>query len=278
MEKNLYSGDKMTGGIRQKGQIRQSVPGRPLISIITPVLNAGNAMERNIEAVQRQTYPNKEHIIIDGGSTDGTIEVLKSKNNEVDYWISESDKSIYDAMNKGINAAVGEWIYFLGVDDCFYRHDTLASVMERADINDNVDLILGNILYPDGKKFCSRFNKTIYLKNTIHHQGALYRRVLFDKFRYGQSTSSGRTKHFRISGDYQLNLLLFTRNAGYRYIDEVFCKCGRGISMEGRFTGYLEEIIIRHQYVDFRKAIFFDAGTLLRYVLKKIKFHDYHKL
>jgi len=273
----VYPNYKIIGGRREQGHIKQSLPGLPLISIITPVLNAKKEIERNIDAVQRQTYANKEHIIVDGGSTDGTLDVLKRKNNEVDYWLSEADAGIYDAMNKGIDAAKGEWLYFLGVDDYFYRHDTLMSVIERARITDDVTLLLGDIRYPDGKKFRSRLDHKIYFKNTIHHQGALYRRSVFEKFRYGQSASASCAKHFRISGDYQLNLRLFIINATHRYVDEIICKCGSGISLEGRFLGYHEEIIIRHLYVNYFKALFFDAMTLFRYGWKKIGFHNYRK-
>lgn len=277
-EKNLYSNSKIIGGRRDKEHIKKSLPGHPLISIITPVFNARNEIEKNIEAVQFQSYSNKEHIIIDGGSTDGTLEVLQRKNDEVDYWLSEADDGIYDAMNKGIDAARGEWIYFLGVDDYFYRHDTLVSVMESKKIADDVTLVLGNIIYPDGKIFRSRLDKTIHLKNTIHHQGAFYRRNIFDKFRYGRTVSSGLKKNFIISGDYQLNLNLFTGKAKHVYVDEIIARCGRGISMEGRFTGYLEEINIRHLYMNFFRAVFFDILTLLRYGWKKFDFRNYSKL
>ncbi len=274
----MHSNNKIIGGTRQKGHIKKSVPGLPLISIITTVFNAKNEIEKNIEAVQFQSYTNKEHIIIDGGSTDGTLEVLQRKDAEVDYWLSETDAGIYDAMNKGIDATTGEWIYFSGVDDYFYRNNTLVSVMESKKIADDVTLVLGNIIYPDGKIFRSRLDKTIYLKNTIHHQGAFYRRSVFDKFRYGRTISSGLKKNFIISGDYQLNLHLFTGKAKHIYVDEIIARCGRGISMEGRFAGYLEEINIRHLYINFFRAVFFDILTLLRYGWKKVDFRNHSKL
>jgi putative colanic acid biosynthesis glycosyltransferase len=268
----------MTGGTRMKGQIKKSVPGCPLISVITPVYNARNEIEKNIEAVRSQSYANKEHIIIDGGSTDGTLEILQGKNSEVDYWLSEADAGIYDAMNKGIDVARGEWIYFLGVDDYFYRHDTLVSVMESARAIDDITLLSGNIIYPDGKIFRSRLDKKIHLKNTVHHQGVFYRRNVFDNFRYGQDLSPGFKKNFTISGDYQLNLLLYTKNAKHLHINEIISRCGKGISTEGRFVGYLEEINIRHLYLNFFRAVFFDILTLLRYGWKKFDFRNHSKL
>jgi hypothetical protein len=181
-------------------------------------------------------------------------------------------------MNKGVDAAHGEWIYFLGADDYFYRHDTLLSVMENALITDDVTLILGNIIYSDGKIFRSRLGKKIYFKNTIHHQGAFYHRRIFENFHYGLTETSGLKKNLIISGDYQLNLCLFAGSAKHLYFDEIIARCGQGISTEGRFVGYLEEINIRHLYMNFFRAIFFDILTLLRYGWKKFDFRNYCKL
>ena len=261
---------KITGGRRGKGEGKKFRSGLPLISIITTIHNASNGIEEAINEVQRQTYANKEHIIVDGGSHDGTVDVLKRKDDEIDYWVSEADAGIYDAMNKGIDAAGGEWIYFLGVDDSFYRPDTLESIMNNGDISDETALVFGNVLYSDGRLFRSRFDKKLYYKNSVHHQSVFYRNRVFDEFRYGLCESSGRGRHFDISGDYQLNLRLFTRGMKSLYVNEIIARCGRGVSMEGKFTGYREELIIRHQYMNFFKAIIFDITTLLRYGWKQI--------
>lgn len=262
--------EKATGGRRGRGEGKKSLSGLPLISIITTVHNARNGIEKVIEEVQRQTYTNKEHIIIDGGSQDGTVDILMKRDSDVDYWASETDAGIYDAMNKGINAAGGEWLYFFGADDSFYRPDTLEVMMQKREIPDDVALVLGNVIYPDGRLFRSRFDKKLYFKNCIHHQSAFYRRRVFDNFRYGHDASSGFKRHFGISGDYQLNLMLFTRGARHLYRDEIVARCGRGVSMEGRFVGYKEEITVRHQYMNFCKAVLFDITTLLRYGWKQI--------
>ena len=175
-----------------------------------------------------------------------------------------------NAMNKGIDAAGGEWLYFFGADDSFYRRDTLEVMIQNREISDDITLVLGNVIYPDGRLFRSRFDKKLYYKNCIHHQSAFYRRCVFDKFRYGHDEYSGFQRYFGISGDYQLNLMLFTRGARHLYRDEIVARCGRGVSMEGRFVGYREEIAIRHQYMNFYKAVFFDITTLLRYGWKQI--------
>lgn len=251
------------GGMR--GQGKQSRPGLPLISIITTVRNDCTEVERAIEEVRSQTYANKEHIIIDGGSEDGTVEILQRREADIDYWLSEADRGIYDAMNKGIDAAGGEWLYFFGADDSFSRPDILEAIILGNDIPAGTSLVLGNVLYPDGRLFRSRFDRRLYFKNSIHHQGVLYRRSVFEQFRYGQSRSPGGGRNFLISGDYQLNLRLFRQGKAHLYLDEVIARCGRGVSMEGRLVGYIEEIVIRHQQMNFFSAIFFDMMTLLRY-------------
>ncbi len=99
----------------------------PLISIIVAVYNGKGTLQQCIDSVAQQTYLNKELIIIDGGSKDGTVELLKADSNKFSYWISEPDRGVYNAWNKGLAQAQGEWICFLGVDDYFW--DT--TVLER---------------------------------------------------------------------------------------------------------------------------------------------------
>ena len=92
----------------------------PLISIITVVYNGEKHLEETIQSVINQTYPNVEYVIIDGGSTDGTLDIIKKYEDYIDYWVSEKDKGIYDAMNKGIELAFGNLIGILGGDDIFF--------------------------------------------------------------------------------------------------------------------------------------------------------------
>ena len=105
--------NKTEGGKRFR-RIREKLNGPPLVSIITVVYNGHRTLEETIQSVVNQNYPNIEYLIIDGGSTDGTMEILKKYDDTIDYWISEPDKGVYHAMNKGIEIAQGEWLYFLG--------------------------------------------------------------------------------------------------------------------------------------------------------------------
>jgi len=241
---------------------------QPLVSVITPVLNARAGIDGVIRTVMEQSYPHVEHIIIDGGSEDGSVEVIKDHEKRLAYWVSEKDEGIYDAMNKGIDAAGGEWIYFLGSDDRFYNKDVLSSLFHEMPTPKTVSIIIAKVILPNGKQFKCRFNGSIIFKNTLHHQGVFYRKTVFEGYRYGM-IDDNTFKHYKISGDYDLNLKLYYDGAEFIAADTVVAKCGDGISLEGRLSGYLEEILIRHRYVRTPGRIFFDMLTALRFFYKK---------
>ena len=98
---------KLEGGLRTQGHRRSSSPEKPLVSVVTPVFNGEGHLEETILSVLNQDYDNIKYIIIHGGSTDGTQAILKKYDDRIDYWISEPDNGIYDAMNKGIRLAKG---------------------------------------------------------------------------------------------------------------------------------------------------------------------------
>ena len=100
---------RLEGGLRTKSFRKTSEIGRPLVSIITVVRNGEKYLEEIIKSVINQTYNNVEYIIIDGGSTDGTLAIIKKYEDYIDYWASERDKGIYDAMNKGMDLAIGDF-------------------------------------------------------------------------------------------------------------------------------------------------------------------------
>ena len=102
---------------------------QPLITVVTVVYNDVKHIEDTILSVVNQTYPNIEYIIIDGGSTDGTVDIIKKYADHIAYWVSEPDKGIYDAMNKGLKKATGEWVNFMNSGDCFAQSKTLLLFM-----------------------------------------------------------------------------------------------------------------------------------------------------
>ncbi len=108
----------------------------PLVSIITVTYNAEKYLEETIESVLAQTYPMIEYLIIDGKSTDATLEIIKKHQHQINFWQSEPDKGIYDAMNKGLAKAKGEYVWFMNAGDTIYAPDTLSEVMKNSSLAD----------------------------------------------------------------------------------------------------------------------------------------------
>jgi glycosyltransferase involved in cell wall biosynthesis len=173
-----HTGRKGEGGLRKQGFFKNSFPDKPLVSIITVVYNGAETLEKTVESVLDQTYDNVEYIIIDGGSTDGTLDVIKKYENGIDYWISEPDKGIYDAMNKGISQANGDFVNFMNAGDAFADADTLSDIFENAQA-DGDDLIYGPYIVVDHTsgqqklvkpKAFTRFNLIFWMTRTVCHQ------------------------------------------------------------------------------------------------------------
>ena len=178
----------------------------PLITIIIAVFNGAKTLQQCIDSVIQQAYPNKQLIIIDGGSNDGTVELLEANNQSISYWISEPDAGIYNAWNKGLAIANGEWICFLGADDYFWDSSVLESMSSQLLIApSNIRVVYGQIMllnsngenmYAVGKpwlKVKKRFKQIM----CIPHPGLMHRSSLFEQ--HGQFDES-----FRIAGDYEL--------------------------------------------------------------------------
>jgi glycosyltransferase involved in cell wall biosynthesis len=116
-----------------------------LISIITVTYNAEKYLERTIRSITAQTYPHIEYLIIDGGSTDGTLDIVRKYETHVQYWISEPDQGLYDAMNKGLARATGEYVWFMNAGDEIYAADTLERIARR--FPENGDVYYGDALF-----------------------------------------------------------------------------------------------------------------------------------
>lgn len=140
------------GGLRTKGYFKKNLKLEPLVTIITVVFNGEEFIKEAINSVLSQTYSNIEYIIIDGGSTDQTIEIIKQYEPYIDYWVSEKDKGIYDAMNKGIRLATGEIIGILNSDD-LYELDAIQNSVKYF-IRENADFTYGKayIINRDGQR------------------------------------------------------------------------------------------------------------------------------
>jgi glycosyltransferase len=153
------------------------------ISVITAVFNGAATLARTIDSVAGQDYPDLEYIVIDGGSTDGSLEVLASRAGSIDHWISEADSGIADAMNKGIASSNGELLLFLHADDYLAGPDAVSRAMEW--VNDTEHLWAFDLLFGEGsgqRRLRPRpFNAWAWFRNPLPHQGVLCPRFVFDR-------------------------------------------------------------------------------------------------
>lgn len=132
------------GGKRLKSQINQYDKNNPLISIITVTYNGEKYIEETFQSVFKQTNKNYEYIVIDGGSSDNTINIIKKYDSKIDYWVSEKDLGIYDAFNKGMQLCKGEYIGFINSDD-IYEKNTIEILTKYINANSNLDFFFGSV-------------------------------------------------------------------------------------------------------------------------------------
>ena len=172
---------------------------KPKITVVTVSYNAVDTIEKTILSVINQTYKNIEHIIIDGASTDGTIDVINRYHSRITSFVSEPDKGIYDAMNKGCNLAKGDYVFFLNSDDVFYNNNVLESVVSKMEEGLDVVYYGDVIMLPIGKRYGGSFNKWRLSVRNICHQSIFYPRSVFEKYTY-------LTK-YKLYADWVLNIM-----------------------------------------------------------------------
>ena len=205
---------------------------KPLISIITPVLNGARFIEQTIQTVINQDYENIEYIIIDGGSTDQTLDIIKKYANKISFWVSEPDKGIYDAQNKGVFHSSGEYFVILNSGDFFAGNDVVSKIAERIIAFPNVDYIYSNaFLLKDTKNHTIISFKSdisnIYKHNSVPHP------TLFSRTRFFKETGGFDTS-LKISADYDYvfrltanrclgtkikEFTVYIRQGGYSYLN-----------------------------------------------------------
>jgi glycosyltransferase involved in cell wall biosynthesis len=174
------------GGLRTKGYFKKKAEEKPLVTIVTIVYNRLKYLAQTIESILGQSYENVEFIIIDGGSTDGTLDIIKKYEHAVDYWVSEPDSGISDAFNKGFIASTGEWISFMNCGDRFASDDVLLDVV--GNIDEKADVIFGkaNVVDSRGKmllKAGRSFDRKKFDRGRmIPHQSAFHNRRYFEQY------------------------------------------------------------------------------------------------
>ena len=210
------------GGQRKKGIVKKTFPAKPLITVITAVYNCASTIDETIRSVLNQTYENIEYIIIDGGSTDGTLDIIKKYDDQIDYWLSEPDGGIYYAMNKGIALASGEWINFMNAGDTFYRNDIIESIY-RNNVN-GADLIYGHheVVYNDQfivVKKARRLEK-LWKEMVFRHQSLFTKAALLKKRPFNLS--------YVIGADFDFIYYAFVNNYTFYNTDQVISRISVG--------------------------------------------------
>ena len=188
-------------------------------SVITINFNNCEGLRHTIESVVSQTYKEFEFIVIDGGSTDGSLDVIKECADEISYWVSEPDGGIYNAMNKGVVQAHGEYCIFMNSGDMFYNNTVLERVVK---IGSSEDIIVGKVAIDEHDNIISPPPKdelTLYhlYWGAIPHQGALIRTQLLRKYPYDET--------LKISSDWKFFMqTLILDNCSICYIDEFIAR------------------------------------------------------
>jgi len=257
------------GGLRSKNRFKQTMEGKPLISIITVTLNTGPELEQTIQSVINQNYSNVEYLIIDGGSTDETMEILTKYEEQIDYWISEADGGLYDAMNKGIQLASGVLIGLLNAGD-FYLQGSLKHLAQVY----GHSLHKADVYYGSTHLKYHHFDHTLVSSPSVeelHYGMSLFHQSLFiarsTYQRYGLYNL-----RFKFAADYHLLLHLLQSKAVFQDLQySVALFRDGGVSDQKLFASRMECIQIH------REAKTQNLFPILRFYGKQILLHYTYK-
>ncbi len=248
----LPEGENRTGegGLRTQGLFKRSLPDKPLITVITVVLNKAKHLEETLLSVLDQTYDNVEYIVIDGGSTDGTLDIIHKYEHGIDYWVSENDESVYDAMNKGVILSTGTLIVILNADDIYYQ-TTINAIASFFINNRNIDYIYGSINLADkyGKIFGCRVPHTEEIILSFLHREIPFNHSSFFVLQGVYKEIGFYNLSFKISSDYDFILRVFKENFHGKRINLVlgsFRTDGKSSSVYTFFENY--KILKKNKY------------------------------
>lgn len=238
----------------------------PKITVIVAVFNGADTIERCINSVFLQKYTNKELIIIDGLSTDGTQEIIKNNQYKINYWISEKDNGITNAWNKGLKVATGDWIIFLGADDLFYNENVLSKIERDLVKNKNNDVVYGKVMLItkdmlEKGVIGSAFNWNKFkTQMSLPHQGVFHSKRLFKE-------EGNFDELLKLTADYDL-LLRKKKNIEIAFIDLIISKMQiGGLSQTNVNLVYKEWLFSQLKYSVSNKYF-----LLLHYYFKNVKF------
>lgn len=223
------------------------------ISVVTVCYNAADTIEKTMLSVLNQTYHDIEYIIIDGGSTDGTVEIIRKYADRIAYWVSEPDKGIYDAMNKGIKVATGEWINFMNAGDEFVDEGVIEKLFQNRTI-DTVGVVFGDTLFIHKSK-----QKIVKFGDDPHHkimpschQSIFCRRILLARILFDL--------RYKIAADYNFFFQLRQMDIEFQYVQLVVAvyDAANGISSRNEWSTQKEMLKIES-----RSLVYFIRVCLL---------------
>jgi glycosyltransferase involved in cell wall biosynthesis len=230
------------------------------------VYNGEEYLEQTIKSVLNQTYKNIEYLIIDGGSTDGTIPIINNYQSQIDYWVSEPDNGIFDAMNKGISKASGELINLLNADD-FLEKDTVERVVDKFLSVEKPCIIYGHASALDDKNQVAAelYSHQKYWRGmTINHQTMFVHREVYN------SVGLYNTD-YRYASDYDFFVRTFLKNIHYYFLNKVIVN----YRISGQSTGNPECVresnLINKKY--FGKSLKRQKFLIYNYVWQPLKFN-----
>ena len=227
---------KGEGGLRGKRYLRKTFPDRPLVSVITIVFNGEKYLEETIRSVINQTYDNVEYIIIDGGSTDRTVDIIKKYEDKLDYWVSEPDRGISDAFNKGISLSSGIIIGIVNADD-WYELDAVAQVVSIMKINE-IDIVHGQLQYwRDNTKaeLVSGNHNNLHKDMTVNHMTVFVKRYLYERI-------GGFSLDFDYAMDYEFLLRAKKYGASFYFLNECIANMRFGGVSDIKWQKALREV------------------------------------
>lgn len=190
----------------------------PLVTVVTVTFNAEENLENTIKSIIEQDYSNLEYIIVDGGSTDRTIDIVKQYEKHISYWISEPDNGIYDAMNKAVGYAKGEYINFMNAGDLFYSNSVVRMLFKK--VNLSAGLIYGDTIFYDysgqEKLVKSKPLDELWKAMVFNHNGLFTKRELLKKFPFDT--------YYKIVADSKFLIECYQDNQEFQYINMIVNK------------------------------------------------------
>ena len=261
--------NKTRGGLRTRGIYKHSNNIKPLISVITVVLNGEKYLEEAISSIIKQTYDNIEYIIIDGGSTDRSLDIIQKYENHIDLWITEKDSGLYNAMNKGIALSSGDFVGFVGSDDYLYLNtlEKLAKAAKKETIDytvGSVDIILENGQLKEKILVLPNFlmqNRFIFDMAT-HHLSFYVSRKIINKI-------GNFDENFNIRSDYDMTISVISKSKKkFNFTDSVGSFREGGVS--GSYSSYFENFnILRKHGISVFKSILNILPSLIKVFIVK---------